>query len=294
MNRFSIRDIENLTGIKAHTLRIWEQRHGIIIPKRTETNIRYYDDLDLKKALRIALLNQHGYKISHIQRLTDEQIDTLLKETADTGFQFEYTLNTLLETTLDMDTEKFENLLDKYTRKFGIEQTVEQLIFSYLRKIGIMWMTNRLFPAQEHLVSNIISRKLLLAIERLPRKMDFTRPRFLLFLPEGEIHELGLLYVYYLLLKFNKNVAYLGPNTPFREIAMVTDVIRPKYLYTHITSVANDFDFEGYFTKLSDMPVTKIFASGTTVQKQLIPDSLDKVVFLTSLPEAKTILATAH
>lgn len=294
MNRFSIRDIENLTGIKAHTLRIWEQRHGIIIPKRTDTNIRYYDDKDLKKALRVALLNQHGYKISHIQRLTDKQIDQLLRETADAGFQFEYLLNNLLEATIDMDGDKFEVLLDKYTRKFGIEQTVEQLLFAFLRKIGIMWMTNRIFPAQEHLVSNIISRKILLATERLPRKMDFTRPRFLLFLPEGEIHELGLLYVQYLLLRFNKNVAYLGANTPIHEVELVVETLKPKFLYTHITSVANDFDFEGYFTKLSALPVNKIFASGTTVQKQRIPEGLNKVFFLCSLPEAKSVLATVH
>lgn len=294
MNRFSIRDIENLTGIKAHTLRIWEQRHGIIIPKRTDTNIRYYDDRDLKKALRVALLNQHGYKISHIQRLTDKQIDQLLRETADAGFQFEYLLNNLLEATIDMDSDKFETLLDKYTRKFGIEQTVEQLLFAFLRKIGIMWMTNRIFPAQEHLVSNIISRKILLATERLPRKMDFARPRFLLFLPEGEIHELGLLYVQYLLLRFNKNVAYLGPNTPIHEVEIVVETLKPKFLYTHITSVANDFDFEGYFSRLSNLPVNKIFASGTTVQKQRIPEGLNKVVFLCSLPEAKSVLAIAH
>lgn len=295
MNRFSIRDIENLTGIKAHTLRIWEQRHGIIIPKRTETNIRYYDDVDLKKALRVALLNQHGYKISQIQRMSDEEIDQLLRETADAGFQFEYMLNNMLEATIDMDYEKFEHLLDKYTRKFGIEQTVEQLLFNFLRKIGIMWMTNRIFPAQEHLVSNIIARKILVATEKLPRKFDFTAPKFLLFLPEGELHELGLLYVQYMLLKLNKNVAYLGSNTPLSEVELVCKTIKPKYLYTHITSVSNDFDVVEYFHKLSKIhPINKIFASGSMVQKHKISSVAENVIFLTSLAETKITIANSN
>lgn len=291
MNRFSIRDIENLTGIKAHTLRIWEQRHGIIKPKRTDTNIRYYDDRDLKLALRVALLNQHGYKISHIQRMTEDEVNRLLRETADAGFQFEYLLNNLIEATVDMDMGKFELLVDKYIRKFGIEQAIESLIFSFLEKVGVMWMTDRIIPAQEHLVSNILSRKILLAIEKLPRKADFTRPGFLLFLPEGEIHELGLLYVQYLLLKYNNHVIYLGANSPLDQVAEVHRVLQPKYLYTHITAVQNDFDVVEYFKKLSIIhPINKIFASGTVVQKNRVSTGNNNIVIFSSLAEAKNIL----
>lgn len=292
MNRFSIRDIENLTGIKAHTLRIWEQRHGLLIPKRTDTNIRYYDGEDLKMALKISLLNHHGYKISRIQRMDNEQIDTLLRETADVGFQFDYLLNNMMEATIDMDSDKLENLLDKYIRKFGIEQTVEQLIFAFMVKIGIMWMSNRVIPAQEHIASNIISRKILLAIEKLPRKMDFTQPKFLLFLPEGEIHEIGLLYVQYHLLKHGKNTIYLGPNAPLSQVELVCKLQKPNYLYTHVTAVSNDFDLENYFTKLSKIfPLNKIFASGSMLQKGKLPQDLLNVVFLTTLREAKAVLA---
>jgi len=291
MNRFSIKDIENLTGIKAHTLRIWEQRHGIIIPKRTDTNIRYYDGEDLKLALKVALLNQHGHKISRIQKMSDDQVNALLRETTDVEFQFEYLLNNLLEATIDMNMEQFEALINKYIKKFGIEQAVEQLIFSFLEKIGIMWMTNRIFPAQEHLVSNIIMRKILLAIEKLPTKTDFAQPKFLLFLPEGEIHEMGLLYMQYLLLKHNNTVVYLGANTPTNDVAFVCNATQPDYLYTHITSASNDFDIDKYMLKLSEIHAgKKVFVSGTMLSKTTISNRYDNIDLLNSLDDVKNML----
>lgn len=289
MNRFSIRDIENLTGIKAHTLRIWEQRHGILIPKRTDTNIRYYDDNDLKKALRVALLNQNGYKISHIQRMDDKQIGDILNSTSDREFQFEYLVNNLLECMLDMDTVRFEQHLDKYIVDYGIEQTIETLLFAFLEKIGFMWMTDRIFPAHEHLVSNIIARKLLLAIEKLPETDNRKRQNtFLLFLPEGELHEIGLLYMHYLLLKNRRNIIYLGANSPASQVELVCRTLAPCYLYTHITAASNDFDIHNYFHRLSSIStVDKVFASGTIIQKNKIDTTLNKVFFFTTLQETK-------
>lgn len=295
MNRFSIRDIQNLTGIKAHTLRIWEQRHGIIVPKRTETNIRYYDADDLKTALRVALLNQNGYKISRIQKMNEEEIDRVLRETADKGFQFEYLLNNLIEATIDMETDRFEILVDKYIKKFGIEEAVEKLIFSFLEKIGIMWMTNRLFPAQEHLVSSVITRKILLAIENIHQKHDFTQSKYLLFLPEGEFHEIGLLYMHYLLLKHHKNVIYLGANSPLDQVELVANTLKPDFLYTHITSASNDFDVNGYFKKLSEIHKGKtVYTSGTMLQKNKLIHPPANVVFLASLEETRDIIHKKH
>lgn len=292
MNRFSIRDIENLTGIKAHTLRIWEQRHGIITPKRTDTNIRYYDGDDLKQALRVALLNQHGHKISKIQKMSEEDINALLRETADAGFQFEYLLNNMVEATIDMNTALFESLLNKYIRKFGIEQTIEQLIFSFMEKIGVMWMTNRIFPAQEHLVSNIISRKILLAIEKQQVKPDFTQSTFLLFLPEGEIHDIGLMYVHYLLLKHGHEVIYLGANAPLDQVALVCAKAQPDYLYSHITSVSNDFDINGYLNKLGALhKKNKVFVSGAMLKNSSVNSYPDNVVLLSSLQEMQLKLS---
>lgn len=293
MNRFSIKDIENLTGIKAHTLRIWEQRHGIIMPKRTDTNIRYYDGDDLKQALRVALLNQHGYKISRIRKMNDAEIDKLLSEEGNTQLKFEYLVNSLLEATVDMDTDKFKALLNDYISSNGIEDTVEKLLFSFLEKVGIMWMTNRIFPAQEHLVSNIIARKLLLAIEQIDRPVDASKPTFLLFLPEGEIHEIGLLYMHYQLLKHNYNVVYLGANTPSDQVPLVASKLSPDYLYTHITSTSNDFDINKYLDTLSQVePAKKVFVSGYMLMAGEVKNCPPKITILSSLGQAKDTIAT--
>lgn len=262
MNRFSIRDIENLTGIKAHTIRIWEQRYGILQPKRTPTNIRYYDALDLKVALRIALLNQYGYKISRIHRMSEGDMNGLIQKINDSEFKLQLLVNELLEATLAIDIDHFEELLDMYLRKFGIEQTVEQLIFNFLEKIGIMWMTDRIFPAQEHLISNVIYRKVALAIEQLPKKQDAS-PTILLFLPEGEIHDIGLMYIHYMLRKNGKKSIYLGPNSPIADVQVVYAAKKPDYLYVHLTSVGEEFDCNKYLQKITDLfPNSTVFASG--------------------------------
>lgn len=271
MNRFSIRDIENLTGIKAHTIRIWEQRYGILTPKRTATNIRYYDSVDLKNALRIALLNDYGYKISHIHRMSETDIDNLILDITDEGFKLQALVNDLLEATLAINLDKFENLINNYIKKFGIEQTVEVLLFNFLEKIGIMWMTNHIFPAQEHLVSNIIYRKVSLAIEQLPAMNLTTKPKVLLFLPEGEIHDIGLLYVHYLLKKNHKYPIFLGPNSPVSEVKFIYDTLKPDYLYVHLTAVTDEFDCKKYLQKLTpQFPDSIIFASGGLLKTQKI------------------------
>lgn len=291
MNRFSIKDIENLTGIKAHTLRIWEQRYGILQPKRTPTNIRYYDAYDLKHVLRIALLNQYGYKISKIHQMTNEEINNLIQKINDSNFQLQAQVNKLLEATLDVDTDLFESLIDRYIKKNSVESAIEELLFLFLEKIGIMWMTDRLVPAQEHIASNIIYRKLTLAIERLPQAAPES-PSVLLFLPEGEIHDIGLLYVYYILRKNNKKVIYLGANSPLKDVQYIYELKRPKYLYTHLTSTAESFDVRKYLQALVlAMPDVKIFVSGYMLSTDKYTPINDNMRFLYNLSETKVFLS---
>lgn len=292
MNRFSIRDIENLTGIKAHTLRIWEQRYGILQPKRTATNIRYYDSIDLKLALRIALLNNYGYKISHIHEMSDADMNSLIEKINDSDFRLQALVNDMLEATLAMDIDRFEHLLETYLKRHGIEQTTELLLFTFLEKLGIMWMTDRIFPAQEHMVSNLVYRKLALAIEKLPNKNPDAKPSVLLFLPEGEIHDIGLMYVYYLLLKYEKKAIYLGPNSPLKEVQLVVDAKNPDYLYVHLTSVASEFDTLKYLQKLSKtFPKCKILASGSMLKASKL-SGLKQVQLLYSLQDVRNTLVT--
>lgn len=292
MNKFSIRDIENLTGIKAHTIRIWEQRYGILQPKRTATNIRYYDALDLKLALRISLLNNYGYKISRIHEMSEDDMNALIQKINDKDFKLQVLVNELLETTLAMDIDRFERLVNEYMRKYGIEQTIEQLIFNFLEKVGIMWMTDRIFPAQEHMMSNVVYRKLALAIENLPPKEADASPSVLLFLPEGEIHDIGLMYVNYLLRKYEKSPIYLGANSPIKEVKLVVEAKQPDYLYVHLTSVTSEFDVNKYLQKLHNaFPNAKILVSGSLLRStKHIPIQNIKLLF--TLQEVRDTLIT--
>jgi len=292
MNRFSIKDIENLTGIKAHTIRIWEQRYGILQPKRTPTNIRFYDADDLKLALRVALLNNYGYKISRIHKMSPDEMNSLINKVADKDFRVQALVNQLLEATLAVDVDLFEGLIDQYIRKNGFERTVEELLFLFLEKIGLMWMTDRIFPAQEHLVSNVIYRKIAVAIEQLPPKPADATPKVLLFLPEGEIHDLALLYVHYLMRKSGKDAIYLGPNSPVREVRFVYEACAPKYLYLHLTSIAEEFDGNRYLQRLGqEFPEARLLVSGGMLRSRKYTQPAN-ATFLYSLQEVREVVTS--
>ncbi len=279
MNSFTIKDLENLSGIKAHTLRIWEQRYHFIKPGRTNTNIRYYSNDDLKAILNIALLNKNGYKISHIDKLSESEIREKLLSLNQQEAQQERVVNELVKQMIDLDTEGFESTLGTYIKEKGIEEAITQIIFSYLEKIGILWMTNHINPAQEHLVTNIIRQKLILGIDgtTLSKKPEKT---VLLFLPESEYHEIGLLFMYYLLKNRGINVIYLGSNVPLNDVAFVEKIKKPDYLYCHITRPAGNFNFDKFLAGISEkFKETPCIISGRVAQsyqKKITPPILFK------------------
>lgn len=258
MNAFTIKDLENLSGIKAHTIRVWEQRYSFIKPQRTETNIRYYSNDELKTILNIALLNKYGYKISHIDKMPPEEIRTKIVSLSHAQAQQERIVNELIQYMVDLDIEGFESVLDDYILARGIDKTITQVIFPYMERIGILWLTNHVNPAQEHLVTNIIRQKLIVGIEGLHTHIRVNQS-ILLFLPEGEHHELGLLYMYYLLKNRGVNTLYLGANVPVKDIEFVARLKKPDYLYTHLTSMTGSFNFDKFLhqvqAKLSGFPV---------------------------------------
>ena len=211
MDAFTIKDLENLSGIKAHTIRIWEQRYNFLNPSRTDTNIRYYSNEELITLLNIALLNKYGYKISHIDKMEPIEMKERILSLTQSEAQLERIVNELIECMVDLRIDDFESVLDFQIASKGIEKTITQIIFPFLERIGILWVTSRVNPAQEHLVTNIIRQKLIVGIEKtLPTlQADATA---LLFLPEGEHHELGILFMYYLLKTRGVKVLYLGAN----------------------------------------------------------------------------------
>ena len=291
MNRFSIRDLENLTGIKAHTIRIWEQRYSILEPKRTPTNIRYYDAEDLKLALRVALLNKYGYKISRIHKMRSEEMADLIETITDERFRLQADAIRLLDATLVMDTAAIDRHLTAHISQHGIEATVEGLVFQFLEKIGLMWLTDRISPAQEHLASNVIHRKLAVAIDGLP-PTEPGAPSVLLFLPEGEIHDIGIWYAHYLLRKAGLESIHLGANTPLRDARMVYEMRRPPYIYVHLTVATGSFDAVQYLQHLcATFADSTVVASGAILQNIQPPRGVANLRCLYSLDEARAAFA---
>ena len=282
MNSFTIKDLENLSGIKAHTLRIWEQRYNFLKPSRTFTNIRYYSNEELKTVLNIALLNKYGYKISHIDKMNSLEINDKILSLNQAQAQQERIINDLVKNMVDMDMEAFETTLGNYILARGIERTITQIIFGYMEKIGILWVTNHINPAQEHLVTNIIRQKLIVGIEGVSTSLRINKT-LLLFLPEAEYHELGLLFMYYLLKSRGADVIYLGTNVPIKDVAYVVNLKKPDYLYSHITTPGQHFNFDKFLLNVSkELKTVPCIISGQLTQnyeKKIHPPILFKKTF---------------
>lgn len=262
MNSFTIKDLENLSGIKAHTIRIWEQRYTFLKPGRTETNIRLYSNEELKKLLNVALLNKYGFKISLIDKMNDADINEKILTLNQAEAQQERVVNNLIQKMVDLDMVGFEQVLDVFIAERGIEKTILEIIFPYLQKIGILWLTNHINPAQEHLVTNIVRQKLLVGIDQV-NNTERTGKSVLLFLPEAEYHELSLLFMNYLLRSKGVQTIYLGCSIPLKDVRFVADLKKPDYLYTHLTTAGARFNIDKFIGSVTQLfPETPVIISG--------------------------------
>lgn len=228
--------MEYLSGVKAHTLRIWEQRYGIIAPKRTATNIRYYDDLDLRRILNISFLNQNGYKISKIAQLKEEEIHQLIEQISLTPADPDTHIGSLILAMVNLDERRFNQVIQLATHKDGFEHTALHVIFPFLERVGILWQTGDVNPAQEHFISGLIRQKLIAAIDSLPNLYHSYHQKYLLFLPEGEWHEIGLLFAYYLVKKRKHKAIYLGQSLPFSDLLNTVQLFEPDVIVCSITT----------------------------------------------------------
>ncbi len=268
MSIFSISDLEHLSGIKAHTLRIWEQRYNIIRPKRTDTNIRYYDDTDLKLVLNISLLKEHGFKISEIARMTMEDMSQEVLSLTDKNLRYSDQIQALTLSMIDLDEERFEKIMSTNALQVGFEQTMTNIVYPFLIKIGVLWQTGAISPAQEHFISNLIRQKLIVAIDgQIMRRGDC--PKYMLFLPEGELHELSLLFANYLLRSRQNRVIYLGQSLPFVDVVSAYDIYRPHFILTVLTSIPGAEEVQTYLDRLgASFPEAKILVTGYQVVAQ--------------------------
>jgi len=226
MSHYSIKDLEKLSGIKSHTIRIWEQRYHLIEPGRTDTNIRLYSDDDLVKLMNISLLNRHGYKISKIAQLNNHQIKEIIVQLNSEMPSMTTQTSNLLKALVEADELLFNRVFESSVEHIGFEMTIEQLLFPFLVSIGTLWLAGTINPAQEHFISNLIRQKIIVAIDQEGVGKAESAPRILFYLPEGEFHEIGMLYYSYLARKANFEVVYLGASVPFRDILKM-DEIRP-------------------------------------------------------------------
>lgn len=251
MNAFTIKDLENLSGIKAHTIRIWEQRYNFLKPQRTDTNIRYYSNDELKTILNIALLNKYGYKISHINKMQPDEIRERILLLNDSQAVQERIVTELVQEMVDLNMHRFEEILDRYISVNGIEKGVTYIIFPFLEKTGVLWLTGHINPAQEHLVSNVIRQKVISAIEKTKPHIQSEKTA-MLFLPEGEHHELGLLFISYLLKSRGIKTIYLGANVPFKDAVYVLNLKKPESVFIHLTACAPSFNMEKFLNDIRD------------------------------------------
>jgi MerR family transcriptional regulator, light-induced transcriptional regulator len=271
MISYSISDLEKITGIKAHTIRIWEKRYGVIAPKRTPTNIRYYDDCDLKKLLNISNLNRHGIRISQIVSMQPEEINSKVLEITGSSTEFDSHINNLIVSMIDLNEGAFEKTLSGAILKLGFEKTVTQILYPFLEKTGVLWQTGTINPAQEHFISNLIRQKLIIAIDGQDQNHSETSKTFVLYLPENELHELGLLFYSYLIRKKGHKVIYLGQSVPFNDLVKVLEVRHADCLFTSFIAAMSPEQIPVYLSKLAEtFSDKKLLVTGHQLNKQNI------------------------
>ncbi|MBS1508264.1 MAG: MerR family transcriptional regulator [Bacteroidetes bacterium] len=268
MGKYSIKELERLSGIRAHTIRIWEKRHKLISPQRTQTNIRYYSDEDLKKIINVAVLNNNGVKISKIANLSIEEINGQVAQLSETKDSIDIYIEQLIMATIDMEEAIFGDLIGKFSLKFGFERTLLEIIYPFLEKIGVLWLTNNITPAQEHFISNLIRNKLIVAIENLPMPRHDSR-KVVLFLPENELHEIGLLFFCFLCKNAGLRTFYLGQTLPYASLKSVYEAHQPDILISAFTTHPHTQNLQGYIDKLSaDFLSASIFITGHMLTKK--------------------------
>ncbi|MCI4668864.1 MAG: MerR family transcriptional regulator [Bacteroidia bacterium] len=285
MGHYSIKDLEQLSGIKAHTLRVWEQRYEIITPKRTATKIRYYEDSDLRLLLNISFLNKNNYKISKIAKMSPDEIAETVRKIADSNLDYPNQVNALIIAMVNLDEERFEKIISTNTLQFGFENTMMNIVYPFLNQIGIMWQTGSINPAHEHFITNLIRQKLVVAIDGQISPQNPQAKKYALFLPEGELHELSLLFAAYVIKSRHNRVIYLGQSLPLKDLGLIADVYKPDYVMSIVTSYPSKDDVTKYLEELSKKcPNSKILVSGYQVLN-FKGDIPEQVVVFNTIPE---------
>ena len=267
MQSFSIRQIELLTGIKSHTLRIWEQRYSFFKAPRRESNLRYYTNEDLQQLLCIAFLYHNGWKVSKIASLSDQELTNEVEKINLTNENYPTAIQQLLKAAINFDEAEFVTILNQLQEQIGFEKLIREVCYSYLHRVGLLWDTSKIIPAQEHFSSYIIQNRVISETETFSA-LQTGDPEIVLFCPEQEFHELPLLFINYLLRKNGWRVLYLGMNCSIDSLREAAALPGIRALYLHLITNFTGFAIDDYFETLrKTFPDKIIYASGRGIEE---------------------------
>ncbi|MDD2564551.1 MAG: MerR family transcriptional regulator [Salinivirgaceae bacterium] len=291
MSRYSIKDLEQLTGIKAHTIRIWEKRYNIVSPERTDTNIRYYNDMQLKRLLNVSLLNKNGFKISKLASMSNDElckaIDNLDSGLSNQALQIEH----LISAMVSIDEVSFNQTITKSMVKNGFEYTLFNLIYPFFDRVGLLWLTGVINPAREHFVSSIIKQKIYTAYDKIITPIAKDAPVAILSLHENEFHEITLLISNYIARKLGFKTIYLGQSVPYESLADVLQYTKSNLLITNFVTAQDGKFIESYLQKIAtDFPKLTVLAGGFQIANQslTLPSNVMKTQSAEELKENLT------
>jgi DNA-binding transcriptional MerR regulator/methylmalonyl-CoA mutase cobalamin-binding subunit len=278
-NKLFIKDLENITGIKAHTIRIWEQRYKLIEPHRTDTGIRYYDEDQLRLILNVSILNNNGFKISKIAEMSLEEIYDKCQQLSESVSKYDGQIQSLISTMMTFDEREFNKILSINILKMGIEETMIQVVFPFMDQIGLLWLSGSIHPAHEHFISNLIRQRLHVAIDNLNYSVTSESRKFLVFVPTGENHDISIMFANYVLRSRGHEVIYLGTQTPFEDLYTIFDMRKPDFIFSIITALNSNVSIQTFINSLGKhWKDTEILLSGNQIinRKDLkIPENVN-------------------
>jgi MerR family transcriptional regulator, light-induced transcriptional regulator len=252
-NVFSIKDLENLSGIKAHTIRIWEKRYNVLEPMRSETNIRFYDIKNLQKLLSIVLLHNYGYKISKISSLSHEEFNKLANDIISEKSAKNHAISTFKVAMMNFDQTLFFNTYNKLLNEKTFKEVFYSVFIPLMQELGFLWQTDTISPAHEHFITYLIKQKLLINTEKVqiltPTKEDKV---FVLFLPSNEIHELGIMYLNYEILLNGYQTIYLGESIPIDSLLDLKSAFEKITFVSYFTVEPNQEIIEDYIDEMHE------------------------------------------
>ncbi len=280
-NSFTIKNLEHLSGIKAHTIRIWEKRYNLFEPQRTDTNIRMYDLENLQKLLNVTLLYNNGYKISKIARLSPKEVTTNIHSLTINKTADDWSIGLFKLAMINFDQRLFTKTFNELLEQFSFREIFKNVFIPLMNELGVLWQTNSISPSHEHFITSLVKQKIHALCEELQvKETRRSDRRFVLFLPDNEIHELGLLYLQYEVLNTGFQCVFLGQSVPIESLKNLVDIGEPITFISYFTIEPTQDKINGYLNTFSSEIIQNISCDLWILgyQTQFIEEELPKKI----------------